>query len=171
MLAHVTSGTRVRLLGAPSRIGFLSGEQRHRRGRLLVQVQFPDMNSWVPADQLETVPLHRESPLDLLSAGKIGQATDLRRALAHVRLTGRLADVIYSMETTNTDFYSYQFKPVLRFLNSPSNALLIADEVGLGKTIEAGLIWMELRSRFELRRLQNCFTSLTTRFQEAYSGG
>jgi SNF2 family DNA or RNA helicase len=57
------------------------------------------------------------------------------------------------METTNTDFYPYQFKPVLRFLHSPSNALLIADEVGLGKTIEAGLIWTELRSRFDLRRL------------------
>jgi len=153
MLTEVTAGTRVRLLGDPTRIGFLSGEQRARRGRALIQVKFPDMTSWVPADQLEAMPLERESPLDLLSAGKLGRAVDLRRALAHVRLTGRLADVIYSMETTNTDFYSYQFKPVLRFLNSPSNALLIADEVGLGKTIEAGLIWTELRSRFELRRI------------------
>jgi len=91
--------------------------------------------------------------VDLLEQGKLGRAIDLRRTLTHVRLTGRLADVIYSMETTNTDFYPYQFKPVLRFLQSPSNALLIADEVGLGKTIEAGLIWTELRSRFDLRRL------------------
>ena len=57
------------------------------------------------------------------------------------------------MEATNTDFYAYQFKPVVKILESPSNALLIADEVGLGKTIEAGLIWTELRSRFDMRRL------------------
>jgi SNF2 family DNA or RNA helicase len=57
------------------------------------------------------------------------------------------------MDTTNTDFYPYQYKPVLSFLESPSKALLIADEVGLGKTIEAGLIWTELRARFDARRL------------------
>lgn len=44
-------------------------------------------------------------------------------------------------------------KPVLPFLESPSRGLLIADEVGLGKTIEAGLIWIELRARVHARRL------------------
>ena len=67
--------------------------------------------------------------------------------------SGRLANLIYSMETTNTDFYPYQFKPIINFLNSPGKGILIADEVGLGKTIEAGLIWTELRSRFDTRRL------------------
>jgi superfamily II DNA or RNA helicase len=38
-------------------------------------------------------------------------------------------------------------------LESPSGGLLIADEVGLGKTIEAGLIWTELRARRDARRL------------------
>ena len=153
MLTEITIGTRVRLIGDPTRIGSLSGEQKTRQGRILIQVRFTNMKSWVPADQLEALPHEQESPIDLLSMGKLGRAVDLRRTLAHIRLTGRLADVIYSMESTNTDFYSYQFKPVLRFLNSPSNALLIADEVGLGKTIEAGLIWTELRSRFDFRRL------------------
>ena len=57
------------------------------------------------------------------------------------------------MEATATDFYAYQFKPVLKLLGSPTDALLIADEVGLGKTIEAGLIWTELRARLECNRL------------------
>ena len=78
-----------------------------------------------------------QDPLDLLEAGRLGRATDLRRVLTHVRLTGRLANVIYSMDTTGTDFYASQFKPVLKLLNSISNGILIADEVGLGKTIEA----------------------------------
>ena len=42
---------------------------------------------------------------------------------------------------------------MLNFLESPSNGILIADEVGLGKTIEAGLIWTELRARMDANRL------------------
>src|SRR5690606_10948814 len=95
----------------------------------------------------------RLSPLDMLESRRLGRPIDLRRTLTHVKLSGRLANVIYSMEATNTDFYAYQFKPVLKILESPSNGILIADEVGLGKTIEAGLIWTELRSRFDMRRL------------------
>lgn len=57
------------------------------------------------------------------------------------------------MDATNTEFYPYQYKPLLTFLESPSNGILIADEVGLGKTIEAGLIWTELRARYDTRRL------------------
>jgi len=83
----------------------------------------------------------------------MGGANDLRRLLTHIRLSGRLADIIYSMETTNTDFYAYQFKPVVKMLDSSGKGILIADEVGLGKTIEAGLIWTELKTRFDLQRL------------------
>ena len=128
-------------------------EPRIRRGRKLYQVRFPDQVDRVYEDQLELLPDERMNPLDLLADGKLGTPNDLRRTLTHVRLTGRLADIIYSMEATNTDFYAYQFKPVLKLLQTPTNGLLIADEVGLGKTIEAGLIWTELRSRFNLKRL------------------
>ena len=38
-------------------------------------------------------------------------------------------------------------------LDSPDRKLLIADEVGLGKTIEAGLILAELRARLEISRI------------------
>ena len=38
-------------------------------------------------------------------------------------------------------------------LSSPTGGLLVADEVGLGKTIEAGLIWTELKARFDYRRM------------------
>jgi hypothetical protein len=67
------------------------------------------------------------------------------------------------MEATNTDFYAYQFKPAIKILESPANGILIADEVGLGKTVEAGLIWTELRSRFDMRRLLVLYTCCGTR--------
>ena len=145
---------QVRLKHDPLRMGTLTdAEPRFRRGRRLLQVRFPDFPTRVPEDQLEPVPEERMTPLDLLDEGKLGTPEEMRRTLTHVRLTGRLADIIYSMEATNTDFYAYQFKPVLKLLQTPTNGLLIADEVGLGKTIEAGLIWTELRSRFNLKRL------------------
>jgi len=147
-------GTQVRLISDPSCIGVATGGKRERGNTIRWQVQFPNNRAYVLEAQLEVVDEDASrDPLDLLEEGKFGRARDLRGNLTYIRLTGRLANLIYSMETTNTEFYPYQFKPVLEFLESPSNGLLLADEVGLGKTIEAGLIWTELRSRFDVRRL------------------
>lgn len=144
---------RVRLKNNPSLIGVLTGNERTRGDKRLVQVLFPDGSQYCPEDKLEPVPEIPDDPLDLLKCGKFEGVKNLRRTLTHVRLTGNLANVIYSMEATKADFYAYQFKPIIKILNSPSNGILIADEVGLGKTIEAGLIWTELRTRFDLKRL------------------
>ncbi len=153
-LRRRSSGKLVRLKSDPGRHGVLTGRLRERRGTQRAQVRFMDgTSSYVPEDQIEPVGDDPQDPLDLLQAGRLGTASDLRRTLTHVRLTGRLANVIYSMDTTGTDFYAYQFKPVVKLLNSASTGILIADEVGLGKTIEAGLIWTELRSRFDFRRI------------------
>lgn len=146
-------GTRVRLISDPGRQGITTGQSRSRGGRVFWQVSFLDSSQYIAEKQLEMVCGETEDALDLLKQGKFGRARDLRGAITHIRLSGHLADLIYSMETTNTDFYPYQFKPVLNFLDSPSGGILIADEVGLGKTIEAGLIWTELRSRYDTRRL------------------
>jgi len=137
-------GTLVRLTSDPGRQGITTGKSRTRGERLLWQVTFRDGAQYISEKQLEIIPSEFEDAIDLFSKGKFGRAGHLRGAITHIRLSGRLADLIYSMETTNTDFYPYQFKPVLNFLESPSGGILIADEVGLGKTIEAGLIWTEL---------------------------
>lgn len=51
------------------------------------------------------------------------------------------------------DFIPYQFRPVLRFIRSDRPRLLIADSVGVGKTIEAGLIMRELQARRDVRSI------------------
>jgi SNF2 family DNA or RNA helicase len=146
------AGTLVRLKSDPSKKGFTTGKIKIIPSRKLIQVRFPNSVEYIPDDQLEILP-PRENPLDLLKDGKLSLAKDLRRIITHVRLSGRLANLIYSMEISNTDFYAYQFKPILKLLNSATNGILIADEVGLGKTIESGLIWTELRMRYDFRRL------------------
>ncbi|BEQ13133.1 hypothetical protein FAK_01990 [Desulfoferula mesophila] len=78
---------------------------------------------------------------------------DFKRLLTYEKLKGTLHEVIYSMEAAQIKFYPYQFKPVLKFINSPTERLILADEVGLGKTIEAALIWIEVQARNQAKRL------------------
>lgn len=148
-------GDKVRLIDNPGRIGILTNETDGSPGpRQRVLVIFQDgTESHVYLRSLEKVKNISNGPNDDIRRGSFGRADDLRGLITNSRLSGKLANLIYSLNTTNTDFYAYQFKPVLQFLDSPSNGILIADEVGLGKTIEAGLIWTELRAREDARRL------------------
>lgn len=147
-------GTQVRLKNDPGMIGVCTGREIERAGNLQVLVVFPVLGqTFQSEDELERITESSTILDDWIAQGRFGRVPDLRRHLTHIQLSGRLANLIYSMETTHTDFYAYQYKPVFAFLESPANGLLIADEVGLGKTIEAGLIWTELRARYEARRL------------------
>ena len=60
---------------------------------------------------------------------------------------------LYSLNAARVDFIPYQFRPVLRFIRSDRPRLLIADGVGVGKTIEAGLILRELQARREIKSI------------------
>ena len=66
----------------------------------------------------------------------------------HIRHPG--LSTLYSLNAARVDFIPYQFRPVLRFIRSDRPRLLIADGVGVGKTIEAGLILRELQARREI---------------------
>lgn len=73
--------------------------------------------------------------------------------LTRAKLRGKFANTLFSFRATRTTFRPYQFKPVLKLLETGKARILIADEVGLGKTIEAGLIWTELEARQEADRV------------------
>src|SRR5690606_24442751 len=94
--------------------------------RLRVLVYFLDGDQeFVLASSLEKMPNRVSGPYELLRDGRYGRAHDLRGLITHFRLSGKLANLIYSLNATNTDFLAYQFKPVLHYLDSPSNGLLI----------------------------------------------
>lgn len=61
----------------------------------------------------------------------------------------------------------YQLEPVSRALDAPRVNLLLADDVGLGKTIEAGLVAAELRLRHRARRVMVvCPAGLTVKWRD-----
>ncbi len=64
---------------------------------------------------------------------------------------------------------NYQLVPVLMALDMPKVRLLIADDVGLGKTIEAGLITLELLARKQIKRILVLTpANLKEQWQEAF---
>ncbi|MFD0883226.1 DISARM system SNF2-like helicase DrmD [Streptosporangium algeriense] len=61
----------------------------------------------------------------------------------------------------------YQLEPVARALDAPRVNLLLADDVGLGKTIEAGLVAQELLLRQRARRVMIvCPAGLTLKWRD-----
>lgn len=146
-------GQLVRHIDDPAKIGTVTDQTRPRTSGQQYRVNWSGRLDWHYEDELVAVDAAGDDPLELIRDGHYGRVDDLRGLLTHVHLAGRLANVVYAMGLTQTDFYPHQYKPLLTLLDSPVNGLLIADEVGLGKTIEAGLIWTELRARYDMRRL------------------
>lgn len=90
-----------------------------------------------------------------------------RQYFTHKRIEGHLTNVVYSMKYGNVEFLPYQFKPVFKFIEANEQRLLIADEVGLGKTIESLYIWKELQAREDaLRLLVVCPAMLRGKWQK-----
>ena len=80
------------------------------------------------------------SPLVDPTSGTAGEI--LRLVLANRVLENRGAHGI-SLRA-NVKPYTYQLRPLLKFNSSAGRRMLIADETGLGKTIEAGMIIAEM---------------------------
>lgn len=84
------------------------------------------------------------------------ERTPTQLAEFHARLTSMLLSApsaanLYSLHSGRVRFVPYQYRPVLKLLRADRPRLLIADDVGVGKTIEAGLILKELQARFEIK--------------------
>ncbi len=117
------------------------------------KVRFGGGESSVPESGLAADSLPA-SPRDQLIQGHLSGPDELRVHLTGLRLQERnLTDQLRSLRAARLQHLPYQYKPLLKLLESEHRRILIADEVGLGKTIEAGLIISELRARQDLRRV------------------
>ena len=69
------------------------------------------------------------------------------------------------------DLKDFQLEPLARAVSMPRANLLIADDVGLGKTIEAGLIIQEFLAQQRIKRiLIVCPATLQQQWQEEMEG-
>lgn len=90
-------------------------------------------------------------PVAITSARKAVEPEVLHAALTATQLRHPSTKHLYSLYASRINFVPYQFRPVLKLIQADRPRLLIADEVGVGKTIEAGLILKELQARRELK--------------------
>lgn len=109
-------------------------------------------------------------PFERLKNSIFGNYRDFARINTSFKIQNTSINTVSSLKASRTTFRPFQYKPLLKFLNSDKRRLLIADEVGLGKTIEAGHIMLELRGRRELNSaIVVCPKSLQQKWQDELS--
>lgn len=123
-----------------------------RRGRQLYKVNWG--NSVTDELEVNLLPdCDISDPFERCMSGIFGSYSEYSKKNTTFKIRSSNNSTISSLKASKTLFRAYQFKPLLKFLNSPNRRLLIADEVGLGKTIEAGHIMLELKARRELHHV------------------
>src|SRR6266850_2272400 len=83
----------------------------------------------------------REGPIEQLSGGSWGSADDFKLRAEVVRLDlERRADALGALFASRVYVKPHQVSVAHHVLSAPQPRFVLADEVGLGKTIEAGLV-------------------------------
>ncbi len=136
-------------------------------GEYWYRVRFVRRVDNVVESELDALDESDESLEQLAVHGRWGRIQAFRCALAVERITQTNHSTVYSFRARRLLFEPYQYKPLLKILDSRDRRLLIADEVGLGKTIEAGLILTELEARRPLDKvLVICPSRLRDKWRE-----
>lgn len=169
MEANFSKGDKIRIKALGNKIGIIDGEPKVAKGKLFYPVSIdPNQESpYYPEDSLEKF-IPPKSVEQLLKTKEFSDIEDFIQALIYKKLEKPLSDNLYTFYASRTEFQVHQFKPVLKFLNTFKQRLLLADEVGLGKTIEAGIIITEMSARLgELSRvLIVCPSMLTQKWEK-----
>lgn len=126
---------------------------RSGRGRVVYTVVFGDGTQSTVLEPDLRADFDVSDPFERCKSGIFGSYSDYSKKNTTFKIKNSNNSTISSLKASRTLFRAYQFKPLLKFLNSPNRRLLVADEVGLGKTIEAGHIMLELKARKELRNV------------------
>ncbi|MEO0434522.1 MAG: DEAD/DEAH box helicase [Cyanobacteria bacterium J06656_5] len=118
-----------------------------------------------------------EADLQVLAPEETGLVVDdssgYRKSLlfieGHLRQTAPTDGNLYVGHQAAMDVLPFQLDPTLKALKMPRQRLLIADAVGLGKTLEAGILVSELMRRGRARRILVVTTkSMLTQFQKEF---
>lgn len=135
------------------------------RGRQLYRVRYNESLETCLEQNLDGF-FEIENPFERVRKGIFGNRDQFVLVNTTYKINNSNNNTISSLKASKTIFKAYQFKPLLKFLNSNTRRILIADEVGLGKTIETGHILLELKAREEFKTaLIVCPNSLKIKWQ------
>lgn len=136
-----------------------------RKGKQMYQVLFNQEEVDVLEKDL-TEDMNLADPFEKIERGIYGSYRDFLQINTSFKIHNTNNSNISTLKASKTIFKPYQYKPLLKILNSSNHRLLVADEVGLGKTIEAGHIILELRARRDMQTaLIVCPKSLQNKWQ------
>ena len=135
----------------PESIGIIQRIETATSGTTFYGVSFLNGNfSTHPEQKLRRfIPV--QNAWQLLAANQCESYEKLCLVSTFHKVRNSTNNTLSTLLASRTIFKAYQYKPLVKLLNSPNRKILIADEVGLGKTIEAGHILLELAGRKELK--------------------
>ena len=112
-------------------------------------------------EELETI----DTPIDRIAKGLWDEPWKFEMKTMAARLLA--GNVGGQLSNARTEMLPHQIFTAYKVVSSPIRRFLLADEVGLGKTIEAGMIWQALLQRgLAKRTLIICPAGLTIQWQE-----
>ncbi|AKX55351.1 helicase [Thiopseudomonas alkaliphila] len=119
--------------------------------------------------KLEQVRVLAPEDTSLVDDTSSGYRASLLYLATLIRQAPPVDNKIYLGQHAALDVMAYQLEPALQALQQPRQRILIADSVGLGKTLEAGILVSELIARGKGKRiLVLAVKSMLTQFQQEF---
>ena len=135
---------------APGQIVFLKADPSTRGAVVAILPGTPEnrINVFVDGNVHTFYPSQLQ--LEVQDDSRVFSCDDFHAYLTALQIRYPGLSTLYSLNAARVDFIPYQYRPVLKFIKADLPRLLIADSVGVGKTIEAGLILRELQARSDI---------------------
>jgi SNF2 family DNA or RNA helicase len=166
MMSKFKLGEVVRLVNT-NLTGVICEEPKDINGKIYYVLYIDNSRKTYSEESIEPTRTQKSEAITTLTRKEFVPLKDFTSYLTYIKVERPLSNNLYSFLSSRTEFQVHQFKPLLKYLGSPYQRLLIADEVGVGKTIEAGIIYTELLSRQDLRNvLIVCPPSLRYKWQK-----
>ncbi|TAL50302.1 MAG: hypothetical protein EPN92_01945, partial [Chitinophagaceae bacterium] len=134
---------RISLKQNPSMRGYIDEVYPIQGGHQFYDVKLDDGTLQTLAEHDLLSEIIVQSPWVLLENNTLSDYRNFSIASTLHKVRNTTSNTISTLKASRTLFKPYQFKPLVKFLKSNQKRILIADEVGLGKTIEAGHIMLE----------------------------
>lgn len=150
------SDVRRVLLEEETRVFFQDGQGRWRAGRVIgakdgfYYVKVPNIGGRVEIDEWNLYTRWDKAPRDplqvlLSGANETPRYRDAREPVRRLLLEERAATASASgIMSAGVRIHAHQVSAALRIIRDPVQRYLLADEVGMGKTIQAGLVMRQL---------------------------